>query len=341
MKSVIDRFLSKSFLITKKILLSNKRIRNAVFDVYNNEEFSDFYEHEKMLADAKRVDTYQQAISKLIGPGDIVVDLGTGSGILSLFAVQSHAKKVYAIDHSEFIEIAKEVSLRNGGSEIIFEKVNSRSFNPPEKMDVILHEQIGDDLFDENMIENIFDLKRRILKPGGRVIPGKFELFLEPVSLKPEFRVPYIWENKLHGVDFSFLEERELGKKYKPAGYRFRYLPPYSIDFFLCKPEPVLSFDLNDDISEIDFRIKPQKRFVKNDGTLDGLCLYFITIFDDETQFDTSPANGHHSWSNRFFRTERVAYLKGEQLSFNVHMPSPLIANTWDIEMQEPVKYHL
>ena len=332
MKAFIDNSLRKSFAAAKKILLSNKTLSNAIMDVYNNGEFTNIYEHEKMLADRKRVETYQKAISKLIGPDDSVVDLGTGSGILSLFAAQSNAKKIYAIDHSEFIEIAKEVSYRYGKSEITFEQVNSRSFNPEEKVDVILHEQIGDDLFDENMVENILDLKRRVLKPGGRIIPGKFELYLEPVSLKPEYRVPYIWENELYGIDFSFLKENGLAEKFKPADHRFMYVQPYSIDHLLCKPKPILSFDLNGDEKLIDYRIEKQSKKVIQEGVIDGLCLYFNVIFDDEISFDTSPVHGNHSWSNRFFRTERTAYQKDDIITYELLMESPLIANTWHVK---------
>lgn len=331
MKSIVDTSLRKSFAFTKKMLLSNKTISNAIMDVYNNGEFTNIYEHEKMLADRSRVDTYKKGIAKYIGPGDTIVDLGTGSGILSFFAAQSNAKKIYAIDHSDFIDVAREAAASNGSTEIIFEKVNSRAFNPPEKVDVILHEQIGDDLFDENMIENILDLKRRILKPDGRVLPGKFELYLEPVSLKPEFRVPFIWENNLHGIDFGFLKENGLTEKYKPGDHRFMYIQPYSVDYLLCKPEPVLSFDMNDENARIDYHIKPQKRRVIKDGVMDGVCLYFKIIFDDEISFNTSPININHchSWSNRFFRTERTSYHAEDIISFTVKMDSPLIANTW------------
>lgn len=336
MKKYIDGFLRSSFRLTKKMLLSNKTLSNAIMDVYNTGEFDNIYEHEKMLADQSRVNSYKKAIMKHIGPNDTVIDLGTGSGILSFFAAQSNAKKIYAIDHGNIIDLAKEISKRNGFDNIVFEKANSRTFNPPEKVDVILHEQIGDDLFDENMIENILDLKERTLKKGGRILPGKFELYLEPVSLKPEYRVPYIWEYNLYGIEFSSLKGDPIIDRFKSGDHRMMYIPPNSIDYLLCKPEPVLSFDMNDDNMKINYLIKPQKRRVIREGNMDGVVLYFNIIFDNEISFTTTPLemNRCYSWSNRFFRTERTPYHINDFILFHVKMENPLIANTWSLEFE-------
>ena len=85
--------------------------------------------------------------------------LGTRTGLFALFAAECSPKKVYALDHSDFIEIARDLAVRNGHREIEFVKQHSRDFNPPERVDVIVHEQMGGTLFDENMIENLRDLK--------------------------------------------------------------------------------------------------------------------------------------------------------------------------------------
>ncbi len=106
--------------------------------------------------------------------------------------------KVYAIDHSDFIHVAEQIAKHNGIDNIQFLKMNSREFTCPEKADYILHEQIGDDLFDENMIVNLLDLKQRALKDNGVIFPGRFELFLEPVALKNDYPVPFIWETPVH-----------------------------------------------------------------------------------------------------------------------------------------------
>ncbi len=337
MKSVADRFLSKSFLITKKILLSNKRIRNAVFDVYNNEEFSDLYEYEKMLADTVRMNTYHKAILKHISKDDRVLDLGTGSGILSMFAAQCNPKKLYAIDHSGFIEVAQKAAKENGISGIDFQENNSRSFECPEKLDVLLHEQIGDDLFDENMIENILDIKRRVLKKGGKVLPGKFELYLEPVSLKPDFRVLYIWEHPYNGFDFGFLKNSLFIPKYTQRGYNQRFLEPYAVDFLMCRPSPIMTIDFNQEPCEPNFNLQSQTKLISQTGQMDGVCLYFNVFFDEEISFSTSPLHKKTSWNNRMYRVPAGFYHAGDEISLTVDMPTHLVADTWSVTV-EPKK---
>ncbi len=121
--------------------------------------------------------------------------------------------KIYAIDHTDIIDLAKRVAQHNKVDCIEFVKVNSRDFSLQGKADVIIHEQMGSFLLDENMVENLMDLKARVLKPGGRIIPAKFELYLEPVCLKRDHRLPFLWENNISGVDYSFLKDDEAYRR--------------------------------------------------------------------------------------------------------------------------------
>lgn len=270
----------------KAFLKSGKLIRNLIADIDNSEEFGDLIEHEQMVADAVRVDAYRAGIARQVRLGDVVVDLGTGTGILAMFAARNQPRKVYAIDHSPFIEVAKRIAAHNKIDDIEFIRTNSRSFQPGESVDVILHEQIGDDLFDENMLENILDLKKRVLKPSGRIVPGKFELYLEPVYLKTIYKVPFIWERSVHGIDFSCLKDPGEADCYKRTAYANRYLRWGSVDYFLCEPTPILSFDLNvmTDSSEVARTVEARRTTIRS-GTLDGLCMYFRVIFDEQGEF--------------------------------------------------------
>ncbi|MEX0885337.1 MAG: 50S ribosomal protein L11 methyltransferase [Phycisphaeraceae bacterium] len=335
-RSIVDRSLRKSLSLMKRVLVSHPTLRNALMDVSSTSEFTNLYEHEKMLADQDRMRAYERAIARYVKPGETVVDLGTGSGILALFAARNRPARIYAIDHSDFIEVAEAIARHNTDYAIDFVKVNSRHFEPAEKVDVIVHEQIGDELFEENMIQNLLDLRRRVLKEGGRIIPGRFELYMEPFAFKPAFRVPYIWEMRYGELDFNCLRDSALIERYKPASHRFRYIEPNAVDHLLCKPEPVLAFDLNDPTFDGRIAIGRQVKVVDRPGSMDGVCIYFKVIFDDEIRFDTSPLHSQGSnWGNRCFRTPERACDVGSTITFDVKMGSYLLPETWELMLGE------
>lgn len=322
-------------LIKNKMML-NQKLRALLYDLNNKEEFGSLYEHEKMLADSVRVDNYKKAIDKYIGQSDIVLDLGTGTGILAFFAARKNPIKIYAIDHSEFISIARKISEHNNFTNIEFIKTNSREFKTDTKFDVILHEQIGDYLFNENMVQNLLDIKKRLLKPNGRILPGKFELFLEPTCLVDSFNIPFLWENNLHDVDFRFLKnyDEEL-EQFKPANYKQEWIEANAVKHFLCEADPILVFDLNELNSENEIpRLIDISKHVVRPGTLDGFCLFFKVIFDEEISFITSPLTTRTHWGNCFFRIESRKCFGGEDINFKLNMPDFLDIKTWSVSIK-------
>ena len=82
-----------------------------------------------MLADEQRMAFYHNAINRHIKPGDRVIDLGTGTGILAAFASRQGAAQVYAVDHSSIIEHARELAAENGIENVDFEDVQ-HEFSP-------------------------------------------------------------------------------------------------------------------------------------------------------------------------------------------------------------------
>lgn len=300
-------------------------------------DFYDIYEHEKMLADDTRVDNYHEAISRYISSNDVVLDFGTGTGILAYFAAKQSPKKLYALDHSDFIEVAKKIADHNNINNVTFVKKNSKDFHPEEKLDVILHEQIGDELFDENMVENILDLKKRLLKKNGRILPAKFELFIEPFCNKKDHKVPYIWEKKVHGIDFSFLRNSGIIQKHKDDRYERMYTDTGAFDYFLCSPEPVVAVDLEeiDSVDEIPTSFDITRTVIK-DGSIDGFFIYFKIIFDDELEFDSSPLSTHTSWGNMIFRSTMHDYSIGDRMKYNINLVELANPNSWNIVFKVP-----
>ncbi len=138
--------------------------------------------HEVMLADTVRMEAFRWAIYEVVKPGDVVVDLGTGTGILSQMAFEAGASKVYGIEfNKDILEVAKQ-QLGSFGERFIPILGNSLNVELPEKVDVIISETIGNFADNENNILFLKDAKKRFLKSGGVMIPQKVSQILVPVE---------------------------------------------------------------------------------------------------------------------------------------------------------------
>lgn len=308
-------------------------LRRRNLDARNIGEFEDLWVHERMLADEVRIDAYARAVARQIGKDDVVLDLGTGSGILGFLAAR-HAKKVYAVDHSAVIEIARAIAEANRITNVEFVRSNSRTFTPPEPIDVILQEQIGDELFEENMIENVVDLRTRLLRPGGRILPARIELHLEPVMLVDGFNVPNIWEMNVRGIDFRSLRNRPEIEKLRRGG-DLRWLHRLEVDHLLCDPRPVYAVDLMTVQAHELPTAFDAERVAKRAGRLDGLFVSVGVDFGDGIAFDTSPAT-RTSWGNRFIRLPASRVEVGDPIAFHVDVPEAREIETWVVTMIRP-----
>ncbi|MBS1518828.1 MAG: 50S ribosomal protein L11 methyltransferase [Bacteroidetes bacterium] len=299
---------------------SSKSLSSIYYSVANKNFFGNFQEQEKMIGDRIRMDAYHKGINKYVKEGDIVIDLGTGTGILSFFAAKSSPRKIFAIDHGDIIKSAEKIALHNKIGNIDFINTNSRNFNITEKADVIIHEQIGAFLFDEMMTENISDLRDRLLKEGGKIIPGKFEVYLAPVKLKEFSSVPFIWEQDIHGINYDCFEEL---KSSDDSRYGILSVRPFAVERFLCEPEKILYFDLEKmNKSDIPLKFSFSKE-ITEEGICDGICFYFKIIFDEEIQIDTNPLKTETHWNIPILRTRRRKFNTGDEIKIKFEWSDP------------------
>lgn len=297
----------------------HRSVRSIRYAVTNAVDFGDYSIQEEMLADRARVDTYHQAITRYVQKGDRVVDSGTGTGILAFFAASKEPAQIFALEHGRIIEFARAAAAENGIVNIEFIAGHSKTFEPDEKVDVIIHEQMGSPLFGEYMITNIVDLRDRVLRPGGRILPAKFEWYIEPVQLKDLNTIPFAWERSIHGVSFRLMRDRarELGYSY----YHRKITAPM-IEHLLCDPEPVLRIDLEQvKMDELPHRISYRRKATRS-GRLDGFCCYFRAIFDDDIVLSTDPFSETKTshWPLRLLRVEGREYQPGATIEFTIDM---------------------
>jgi protein arginine N-methyltransferase 1 len=155
-----------------------------------------------MLADTMRTDAYARALRSAIKPGCVVLDMGTGTGIWALLACQFGARKVYAVDKNNAIQLAREIAAANScNGKIEFMQELSTRLTLPERADVVVSDMHGVlPMFEQNLV-SILDARQRHLAPGGTLIPLRETLWAAVVEA-PELYGHQMrpWDNSHYGL---------------------------------------------------------------------------------------------------------------------------------------------
>ena len=131
-------------------------------------------EHREYLSDGPRLTAFREAIAELVTPDSVVLDLGCGTGILGLLACRAGAKLVYAVDEGGMIEVARSLCEANAfTNQMRFIKGLSIQIVLPERVDLVVADQIGHFGFEAGICEYFRDARARFLKPNGRMIPSR------------------------------------------------------------------------------------------------------------------------------------------------------------------------
>src|SRR5688500_18830014 len=159
-------------------------------------------EHREYLADRPRVDALRRAIHDTVKPGDVVLDLGCGTGLLGLMACEAGAARVYAIDNSGMIEIDRAIARASAfGDRITHIGGHSTAVDLPERADVLVFDQIGRLGFEAGLLEFALDVRKRFLKPDARIMPGPVTLSLALAeSAEIRSRIAF-WDSRPAGID--------------------------------------------------------------------------------------------------------------------------------------------
>jgi type I protein arginine methyltransferase len=200
-----------------------------------------------MLKDAQRIRLWETAIQKIVKPGNVVVEVGTGLGTFALFAAQAGARKVYAIEGERVLEVGQEIAASAGLLDRMeFIEGFSTSVAIPETADVVFYEDFSPIFFDSDMARIVQDARQRFLKPGGIIIPRRASVevaLFEHEQLYRESIDPIGKQgDNLYGFDFSPLRELTLNTVAYHAFSPKRLLAEpgtaYQVDFWQQTPAP-------------------------------------------------------------------------------------------------------
>lgn len=128
----------------------------------------------QMLADAPRMDAYVDALRRVVAPDSVVLDLGSGPGVFALLACKFGARRVYAVEPDNAINIGRDAAAANGFADRIefFQKL-STEITLPESATVIISDLRGVLPWFQQHLPSIVDARERLLAPGGVLIPRR------------------------------------------------------------------------------------------------------------------------------------------------------------------------
>jgi protein arginine N-methyltransferase 1 len=158
----------------------------------------------RMIADTGRTSSYAHALEMNITPGSVILDLGTGPGILALLACRSGAGKVYAVEPEDVIQLAREAAAANGFADRIqFVQASTTDIVLPEKVDGIVSDVRGVLPFFRTSVVSILDARDRFLKPRGWIVAARDTMWAALVSSRSLHNpVTESW-TAVDGFDFS------------------------------------------------------------------------------------------------------------------------------------------
>ena len=219
------------------------------------------------------------------------MDVGAGSGILSLFAAQAGAKKVYAVEASSMAEYARELVQANGFGEVIeVLQGNLEDITIPEKqVDILISEPLGTWLLNERMLETYIIARDRFLKKeGGKMFPSSSHLCIQPfydeAVYNEQLGKATFWNNKnFYGLDLTVLKEKAIIEKfqqplidtYDPVKNLSQIPDRMTFDFEKCTLE---------DLKTVDFYFK---HTIEKPGLIHGYSLWFDAYFKGSESFVT------------------------------------------------------
>lgn len=283
--------------------------------------------HQLMLNDRLRMQAYEKAIKETVKPGDVVIDLGAGTGILSLWALEAGASRVYAIElDPEILAIAsKSMSETKYADRFVAINKVSYDVNLPERVDILISEILGNLADNEDFQPIISDAIQRFLKPDGKCLPRDACSFIAPVTSKGAHNA--IRNGQVKTLTPSYQLEKLMQQKAISNRFNLYYDTVMPASSRLSKPQALQYY--SDDWNQSATYLKERSFVIEDDALLTGFQCYFVATLSDTVCLDISGDSLNErtcsdSWKHAYFPIEHcIEVRKGDiiSLSFSRYYP--------------------
>jgi protein arginine N-methyltransferase 1 len=254
---------------------------------------------------------YERAIAACVREGDVVLDLGTGSGLLALLACRAGCRRVYAVDSSAAVKLGGLIaSSTEFADRIEFIQSESSQLTLLERVDVIIadiHDTFG---LQPGGVASLVDARDRLLRPGGIVIPHAIQLLVAPVEAASFYtREIDIWSRQVHGIDVSAV---------KPYAVNHVHAGRFDADSLLSGLASIGTIDLGQS-NHLPIGGTATVT-IRRGGVAHGLCGCFVTTLAADVRMGNVPGDsGTTNFAQAFFPFERpVSVAAGDEVSLAI-----------------------
>lgn len=272
--------------------------------------------HRWMLRDSIRNEAYRRALTQVVKPGHVVLDMGAGTGILSIFAAQAGARKVFAVERTGIAMVANQIVASNGLEDRIdVMKADLEDVDLPEKVDVIISEWMGGLGVDENMLAPLVMARDRWLKPGGIIVPGRVTAMLAPAQVLDLEEGLDHWRSRPHGVDLSVIAGIT-------ANETFATHADVTIEDLVAEPQMMWTHDAYTcSLQEADQSFKTKLSFeAAHAGRISGFVTWFTAELADGITLTNAVGAPPTHWGRLLFPlASTVDVAKGTPIHVELH----------------------
>jgi len=304
---------------------------------YYADSYAHFGIHEEMLKDSVRTGSYRAAImdNPHLFRGKTVLDVGCGTGILSMFAAKAGASKVVGIDMSNIIDQAQKIIEANGFSNTItlVKGKLEEAVLPLQEFDIIISEWMGYFLLYESMLDTVLLARDKYLKKDGLLFPDTAIMYLAAIEDQDykEEKINF-WDN-VYGFDYSCIKDIAL---------REPLVDTVELKSVVTHPSQIKRIHLGTAKKEdLDFISSFSLTASRND-----YVHAFLSWFDIEfscchrpVKFSTGPHAKYTHWKQTvFYTTDTIMVSEGEKITGTLKC-SPNARNNRDLDIT--IEYNL
>ena len=281
-------------------------------------------EHREYLSDGPRLAAFRHALEELVTPDSVVLDLGCGTGILGFLACRAGAKLVYAVDEGGMIEVARSLCEANRFTDrMTFIKGLSTQTALPERVDLVVTDQIGHFGFEAGICEYFRDARARFLKQPGRMIPSRIDLHVAPVEHQTLRDQVDFWQQTPLEFDLSPVHLPALN-----SGYPVKLQP----DHLLGPSIIAASFDPAEAPEPLRFHME---LIVGRPGLLHGIGGWFVAQLSPGVTMSNSPLFAQRiNRRNVFFPVaQTVPVEKDDRIDLSMTMLPSQTLVSWRVQV--------